>query len=341
MKTYFAHKNQVQGFGDVAETVKTVEKIAASSVHFLKYRVANLERYEAEIEKILFRLSLFYRDAGHPLLKKKETGGKALLILTGDKGLVGGLWHKVINAYLSGAGKYREVIVFGAKGESYLGEERVAVAKAFFGPEAAVSVPEADGAGTDDAFPAFDSAAGESVRRITDYIFSSFMKDEFSAVDILYPRFISLAEQQPFCVPFLPFTFSAIKGLVLDKDNRRKAETEEVSSGLPIFEPAKKVIFGRMLSKYIAIFFHKIMIETELSELSARTVEMEHAAAKTNELIRKLSADYAKERRRALTQKQLESFAVHNILKSPQIYKSATNTTNIIPAYVREFKKRG
>jgi len=312
MKTYLAHKNQVQGFADVAETVKTVEKIAASSVHFLKYQVANLEAYETEIEKILFRLSLFYRDASHPLLEKKEGGEKTLLILTGDKGLVGGLWHRVINAFLPEAEKYGRVIVFGTKGNNYLEEENIPVTKSFFRPETAEGGAETDGGDGPDISGA---VTGDSVNRVTDYIFEKFTRNEFSAVDILYPRFISLAEQQPFFMPFLPFTFSAVNGLIRGGENRGAAKAEENPAGLPIFEPGKKMIFGRMLSKYIAIFFHKIMIETELSELSSRTVEMEHAAAKTNELIRKLSADYTKERRRALTQKQLESFAVHNTLR--------------------------
>ena len=53
MKSYIMYKNQISGVKDVSETIKTVEKIAASSVHSLKRQVSNLNLYVDEIEKTL------------------------------------------------------------------------------------------------------------------------------------------------------------------------------------------------------------------------------------------------------------------------------------------------
>jgi F-type H+-transporting ATPase subunit gamma len=272
MKTFLAYKNQVQGFRDVLETVKTVEKIAASSIHFLKQKVYNLNIYASEIERVLARLSLFYQKKNNPLLKKRTKGKKALVILTGNKGLVGGLWHQIINSFLENLKPYQAVIAVGAKGENMLKQENIQnIAK-----------------GDDD------------MEHITNYVFDEFKKGAFSQIDILYPQFISLAEQKPNFTQFLPFEFE------LDKE-------KENDQGLPIFEPSKEKIFNRLLRKYISIFFYKIIMETKLSELSARTVAMEHASVKTNEFIQKFTLDYVKNQRRLTTQKQLESFAVHQI----------------------------
>jgi F0F1-type ATP synthase gamma subunit len=120
MKTFLAYKNQVQGFRDVLETVKTVEKIAASSIHFLKQKVYNLNIYASEIERVLARLSLFYQKKNNPLLKKRTKGKKALVILTGNKGLVGGLWHQIINSFLENLKPYQAVIAVGAKAKTCL-----------------------------------------------------------------------------------------------------------------------------------------------------------------------------------------------------------------------------
>ena len=76
MKSYITHKNQMQGIKDVSETVKAVEKIAASSVHFLKQEVSDLNSYAVEIERILARLFLFYQKKNHPLLRKRDVGRK-------------------------------------------------------------------------------------------------------------------------------------------------------------------------------------------------------------------------------------------------------------------------
>jgi len=279
MKTYLVYKSQIQGFENVSETVKVVEKVAASSVHFLRQEVNNLDLYSQEIEKILSRLSLFYQKSTHPLLQKKS-GKRMLVVLTGEKGLVGGLWHNVINTFLTNRVEYDEVVVVGSKGESYLKEEGAPIVK---------------------FFPSSDGLPQEAeIKQITDYVFDKFTEFNFSKIDILYSKFFTLSQQEPVIINFLPFQF--------------KLSSIEAGIGLPIFEPSKSIIFDRFLQKYINIFFHKIIMETKLSEFSARMVTMEHASAKTEEFVQKFTFDYIKERRRLVTQKQLESFAVHKII---------------------------
>lgn len=276
MKTYIAYKNQIQGFNDVSETVKTTEKTAASSVHLLKTETASLNYYIENINRILARLFLFYQKKNHPLLRKNLVGEKTLIIITADKGLVGGLWHKLVDTYLNKTGVYDSVIVVGEKGKDYLKEEGARDVKLF----------------------------GE-IDLLANYVFNEFEKLKFAKVDILYPQFNSLAEQKPAFVSFLPFEF-ALKNDpedILEKD-----------LALPIFEPSKKMVFDRLLQKYIGVYLNKIVLETKLSELSARTVAMEHAGAKTKEFIWRLTASFRKEHRRIITQRQLESFTAHKVL---------------------------
>ncbi len=281
MKTYLDYKNQIERFEDVANIVKVIEKIAAASVHSLKKEVINLNNYTTEIEKTLAQLSLFYLPKEQPLLQKRETGKKMLVILTGDRELVRGLWHKIINVFLRSHAQYQSVVVVGTKGKNYLEEERIPITKSF----------------TDIS----DTLSKEEIEQITNYIFNEFKNKVLFKVDILYPHFISLSEQQVVFTSFLPFEFDL-------------AEKREEPLGLPIFEPSKKLIFSNLLQKYIRIFFHKIIKETKLSELSARTVAMEHASAKTDEFIQKTTLNYKKERRRFMTQKQLESFTAHKTI---------------------------
>ena len=309
MKFYAMYKNQIQVVKDVSETVKTVEKIAASSIHSLKQEVSNLNAYAIEVEKILIRLSLFCQNKDHPLLQKKGVGRKTLVILTGDKGLVGGLWHGVINTFLKNAKQYQTIIMIGVKGEHYLKEEKIPIIKLFT--------------------YFFDISKKEEIKHITDYIFNEFKRGIFSRVDILYPQFVSLAEQTPSFIPFLPFEFTTLEITNYDgknaTENKRHEQrkfltgfklTKEKKSGegLPIFEPSKQKVFDKLLQKYIEIFFYKIVMETKLSEFSARTVAMEHAATKTKEIIQKLTLGYTKQRRRIVTQRQMESFAAHKII---------------------------
>lgn len=288
MKTYIDYKNQLQGFKDVSETVKAVEKVTASSIHLLKQRVANLSVYVAEMEKTLTRLSLFYQKKTHPLLREGARGKRAIVVVTGEKGLLGGLWHEIVNAFFEKARLYKFVAVIGAKGESYLKEEGASIAKSFAGLT--------------------ETPQEKDVERIAGYFFNEFKKGGISRVDILYPRFISLTEQRPLLLPFLPFRFTPRT----DHENNSEESSPE-ALGLPIFEPAKDKFFDQLLQKYIGVFFYRTIAEAKLSELSARTISMEHASAKTKDVLKKLRLNYLKNRRRCMTEKQLESFAVHRV----------------------------
>lgn len=281
MKTYITYKNEIQGLKRVGETLKLIEKIASSSIHNLKLEVSNLNTYSGEIENILSRFFLFCENnISHPLLEKKKSGEKTLIILSGDKGLVGGLWHKLINKFLEKRNVYNNIIITGKKGEAYLREENIKYIKFF----------------TDYK----DDSLKEKTKNITDYVYKEFIDGKFIEVDILYPKFISIVNIQPTFIPFLPFKFE-------------KQEKLFDIGGIPIFEPSKQEFFQRLLPKYINIYLYKIILETKLAEFSAKTIEMEHAYVKTNKLVDKLVFNNVKEHRKAKTQQQLESFKEHKI----------------------------
>lgn len=282
MKNYLIFKDEIKKFQDVADTIKAVEKIAASSIHFLKQKVASLNNYNNEVESLLNRISIFYNKKDSPLMQKNNSNKKALIIITGNKGLVGGLWHKLITAFLTSYKNYYPIVI-GIRGKKYLEEESVIPVK-FFN-----NIP--------------DIPQKNEVEFITNYIFRRFKKGDFSKIDILYPHFVSIAYQEIGFVNFLPFNFES---------NSQKRQNND---GLPIFEPSKKHFFNILLKKYIEIFFYKIIIDAKLSELSARTVAMERAFTKTTDFLYKLKIDYLKERRSFITQKQLESFTAHKINK--------------------------
>ena len=101
MRKYFEYKNQIQGLKDVLSTVKTTEKIAASHIHFFKKETKNLELYTKLLEQAIARLLKFYSPENYEFLQEKSRGKKAIVLITGDKGLVGGLYHNLVNKLLT------------------------------------------------------------------------------------------------------------------------------------------------------------------------------------------------------------------------------------------------
>ena len=159
MKNYIGYKSQIKGFGDVSVTVKAVEKIAASSVHFLRQKSSNLNDYAVEIETMILDLSPFYYSNNNFLLQK-GLGKPAVILITGEKGIVGGLWHDIVNKFLDNKNKYNYVIVVGSKGKNYLKEENIKIYKFFSGSDEVIQM----GKGIDD---------------IVNYIFLNLKKELF------------------------------------------------------------------------------------------------------------------------------------------------------------------
>ncbi|OIO33507.1 MAG: hypothetical protein COZ49_00050 [Candidatus Yonathbacteria bacterium CG_4_10_14_3_um_filter_47_65] len=286
MRSYLTFKNQIRKFEDVRETVRIVEKVAASNVHTLKGATDSLNRYAEEIKRTLSRLSVFYRPARHPLLAQsngkhwRNTGGnKAVVVIGGERGMVGGLWHGLVDRYSGRAREYQYLIVIGSKVGRLLEEEKFTPDRAFASGHGVFLEKEADEAAK--------------------HIFSGFAKGVFSRLDVIFPKCISLVEQRPQLIPFLPFEFD-----ILD-------EGSASSVGIPLFESSKRNIFDRLLEKYIAISLKRILLEAKLSEFSARTVMAEYAVEKTTKIIRKTKVDYSNARRITLTKKQLENFVAH------------------------------
>ncbi len=271
MRKYLDYKNKIEGFKDVEETIRVVEKAAASRIHFLKKRTEDLMDYKKEVEAILARISELKLDENHPLLKERYSGKKALIVVGGDRGIVGGLYHNLVGAFLQKKDSYDYVWVLGKKTKDYLSEEGVETEQFSF------------------------ESADTSFFRL-------YRENDIRNVDILYPKFISIIEQTPAFVKFLPFDFAPAfaKAAAANKDNP--------AEGLPIFEQSKKDIFDALLTKYIEVFFRQIRIEAKLSEFSARTITAEHAIYKTDGIIKKLRLSFFKERKKEISQKQLESF---------------------------------
>lgn len=300
MKKYIFYKTQIEGLLDVAETVRVIEKSAASYIHFLKKKVRALLEYKRQIQMMLGRLSRFYWNNNHPLLQEKVHGEMALLVITGEKGLVGGLYHELINEVIIRSKDYKYIWVIGNKGEEYLNEEGI----------------QAERIST--SFDFSNLPHSEEIQEMTEYLFNQFQKTNLKNVDVLYASFISFAKQNPAIVKFLPFSFIRKKPFNFVSTNVKieaNMYNKQLADGFPIFEPSKKFIFNELLKKYINVYFAEIILEAKLSELVARTVTAESAVKETEQLVKKFNREFLKAKHLTITQKQVESFSVHQLTK--------------------------
>ncbi len=279
MDTFSTYSKKRAGYKDVSETVKILEKIAAGQLHALESETDLLSQYTAQIETILSRMNQLLDNSSAAVGINSSSAKTLLLMVSGDKGLVGDLWRRLFSLYKSNA--HQDLLVVGKKAQLEWPESDSKVSHYTF----AERLPN------DDEI----IVLGKLLQSYVD-------KNIYSSVTVLYLNPESLVEQKPVLKQLLPL-------VVGDVD----VDAHSSSFGYPIVEGSIKSLHKSLSQKYTLSRLRQVFLETAVSEYSARAVAMEHASAKTDEETKLLTMVYSRERRQRETQKQLERFAANNI----------------------------
>jgi F-type H+-transporting ATPase subunit gamma len=294
-KKFIYFKKQISGISDIRETVKALEKIAAANVHNLKTTSQRMIDYESGLKKIFCDMP--EKDTDHPLFRKHEKSKGLKILLSTETGLCGGLLNRLLDFFRPGLKGNEEVLVLGKRGKKLCQQQKIKINYFFPAPE--------------------DIPQEEEIRKIKDFVIAGFVRGEYDQVLIFYPKFESLAVQRPSLFDFLPFDEEKFR-----QDIGRGA-TKEVM-GYPLYEPSSQQILDYLIKEYLGLVFYQKVLETKLSELSARTVAMEEAAGKAQKLINLLSHQYFRIRRETITRNISDLYA-HRALQSTYAQNSGKN----------------
>jgi len=281
-KKFIVLKKEILGIKDLKGTVKSLEKISAANLHHLKITTERMKEYEKALKNILFDI---LEEKPHNLLfRKPKTKRKLNVILSIEKGLAGSLLNKLLDFFEINLNKKEdEVLVVGERGKRLLKERGIKVDYFFSGQK---EIPRE-----------------KDIRKIKDYIISQFLIGKYREVLIFFPNFKSFGIQQPSIFSFLPI------------DRGKLLKTEEffrLPLGYLIYEPLKGEIIDYLIKEYLGMIFYQKILETKLSELSARTIFMEEASEKADNLIKNLFHQYFKLKREIVT-KEITDLYSHRL----------------------------
>ena len=134
--------------------------------------------------------------------------------------------------------------------------------------------------------PSFDKSAGLA-RMLTE----KFAGGEYSAVVLVYNKFVSTSSQVPVCETFLPFSDSGFSG---DGD-----------CGY-IVEPGRKEVLEEVMPQLQNLRFHAAILDSAAAEQAARTVAMQAASDNAESLLGELTLEYNKGRQQKITAEILD-----------------------------------
>jgi len=284
-KKFIYLKKQILAIEDIKETVKALEKIAAANIHNLKLTSQRMKEYEERLKEVWSDIE--QEDTLHPLFKKTNTFKKLKILITTEKGLCGSLLNRLLDFFQSFLLRENEdIMVVGEKGKKLCDERGIKINYFFRGTK---EIPKE-----------------EDINQIRNFVISQFLEKKYSEVVIFYSSFESLALQNPTVFKFLPFE---------KKEFEREFQKEsKIISAYPIYEPSLKEIKDYLIKEYLGLVFYQKILEAKLSELAARTIAMEEAGQKAQELIVQLSHQYMKAKREAVT-KDINDLYSHWLIK--------------------------
>ncbi len=220
----------------------------------------------------------------HPLMKTREVKKRAVIVVSSDRGLCGGLNS---NLFREAAKLDKNTTVFvtaGRKASQFIARTKRQLAAEFTYKDA----------------PTFAEA-----RAVSKFAQDLFLKGEADSVDILFTQFISTLVQQPKTIPFLPV--GKIKAVTAGVG----AKEQELPSPGPRtdtfeFEPDEQTVLGALLPHSLNFQMHQILLEAKASEQSARMVAMKNATDNAKQIIKDLTLEYNKLRQANITKELLE-----------------------------------
>lgn len=277
MRIYLTYKERVANLKRVAETIKTIEKISVTQLRDLKAQFELTEEYLKEINISLLELAYYLEKNSFRLSTQKGGAGNLLLVVTGNKGLVGSLYQDILLEASDGGGE-KNLITIGAKAAAVKGN------KIYNSP-----LPE-------------QPLGSEVLNTTLTKIFELLDERRLPRLDVVYPSFNGFSSQKAKRVSVYPIDFAKLK----------EGLSQEISAPKMLLgEPKPPKMLRELARLYIRSFIIKVFCEAKLSEIAARLINSQKASDKADALIKRSVHEYQKVRRSEITSQQLENFIGH------------------------------
>jgi F-type H+-transporting ATPase subunit gamma len=266
---------RIRDVGKIKQITRAMQFVAASKLKRAQDSTLQARPYSDKIDEVLADLASVLGQDEHPLLAKRESGKRILVLVTSDRGLAGPLNTNTIRLAARTITEHQgdiALVTVGRKGRDAMRRARVPM--------------EAHFSGFGDR-PTFNDVL-PLARLITD----GFVSGEFGQVDIIFPRFVSTLVQRPSVDTLLPIEPSE--------------DTEGIPGNQFLFEPSAAAVLEQLLPRYVATRLYQAVLEGRASEESSRMVAMKNATENADELIGDDTLAYNKVRQANITREMIE-----------------------------------
>jgi F-type H+-transporting ATPase subunit gamma len=264
-------RRRIRSVQGTAKICKAMEMIATAKMRRAQEQAIAGRPYAEEISKVVSDLAVEAQAGGkvHPLLQKREVQKVAVIHMTTDRGLCGGLnanQNRLVASFILGQTVPVSLVTVGRKGRTFARITHRDLRAEFTGISDRPSLLE--------TLP------------ISRLVIDDYSNGVVDQVYLAYPRFTTTMIQRPTMEVLLPIEPAMLP----------QAQVAEY-----IYEPGPRDVLDGLLPRYVEMKVYHAILELVASEQSARMVAMRNASDNAEELITDLTLALNKVRQETIT----------------------------------------
>jgi len=269
-------RRRIRGIRGISKITRAMEMIATSKMRRAQERGLAGRPYSEKMQQVLADLAALSQagDLLHPLLQRRPVANIAIVHITPDRGLCGGLnanLNRKAASFIMEQDVPVKVIAVGRKGRDFMGRHGRDIRAEFT--------------------QLGDKPSILDVLPIAHIVIDDYTNGVVDLVYLVYTKFVSTMAQRPILQQILPIEPAPIP----------KAQNVDY-----IYEPDPGVVLGELLPRFVEMQVYHALLESIASEQSARMVAMRNATDSANELVDELTLTYNKARQESITKELLD-----------------------------------
>lgn len=268
-------RRRIRSVQSTAKITRAMEMIATAKMKKAQDSAVAVRPYSDKLTQVIADLAAQAAAGGatHPLLQVRKVNKIAILFISTDRGLCGGLntnLNRMTGNFILEQKVPVSVITVGSKGRDFMRRSMRDIRAEF--------VKLSDRPRMDDTMP------------ISRILIDDYINDVVDQVFIAYSKFVNVMTQKPTLEQILP--------VIPAKQSKSNPDY--------IFEPHGMSVLGELLPRFVEMQVYHSILEAIASEQSARMMAMRNATDNATDVIADLTLTLNKARQEMITKELLD-----------------------------------
>jgi F-type H+-transporting ATPase subunit gamma len=269
-------ENRIKSTKKTSQITKAMQMVSASKLARAEMNATAFVPYMEKIQEVVSSIAAGTNDASHPMLISRPVKKTGYIVITSDRGLVGGYNANILRAVTRAIEERHKskdevsIVAIGRKGLEFFQRQGMNVVESLDGVS--------------------DHPTFEEIKDIANRAVGMFTEGEYDEVYLFYNHFVSAISSEVTEKKLLPLT-----------DITSASATTSYE-----FEPSSEAILEVLLPQYAESLIFGALLDGKASEHASSMTAMRTATDNASDLIDTLTLSFNRARQAAITQEITE-----------------------------------